>query len=75
MVLECKIAHYFGLPPHLARRKPLPLSLLWLNYISQAEGLETWWPGSAASSAPRLTGPALRAHLNALRSLPPTPCE
>jgi len=67
VVLECKLAHYFGLPPHLARRKPLPLALLWLNYISQVDGLETWWPGIPSSSAPALHGSALRAHLTALR--------
>ena len=64
-MLECKIAHYFGLRPHEARRKPLPLSLLWLNYISQVDGLETWWPGAAS---PCRQSTALRAHLSALRA-------
>lgn len=64
IVLECKIAHFFGLPPRVARRKPLPLALLWLNFISQTEGLETWWPSEETSTR---SASALRAHMEALR--------
>lgn len=66
MVLECKLARYMGLAPREARRKPLALALLWLNYIAQTEGMETWWHGGSESG--RLGAEALREHLRTLRA-------
>ena len=41
--LECRMAAHLHMPTVRVRRMPLPLLLLWANYVAQADGMETWW--------------------------------
>lgn len=47
------------------RRAPLPLVLLWLHYVAQAEGMETWWKETAPATQ---DAAALHARIAALRA-------
>lgn len=65
ITLECRLAAHLNMPMARVRRAPLPLVLLWANYASQADGMETWW---LAESAARRDAATVHSDLTALRA-------
>ena len=63
--MECRLASRLHIAPLRARRMPLALGLLWLNYAAQEDGMETWW---VTADEVGMDDAALDAHIEKLRA-------
>lgn len=63
VAMECRLASRLHIAPLRARRMPLALGLLWLNYAAQEDGMETWW---VTAEEVGMDDAALDAHIERL---------